>query len=52
MATLGYGEEGDADEPEWEPNKSRAIVVITDGENHEDDPVEAARQAADAGIKV
>ena len=32
--------------------KSRAIVVITDGENHEDDPVEAARQAADAGIKV
>ncbi|MBQ9311044.1 MAG: VWA domain-containing protein [Bacteroidales bacterium] len=32
--------------------KSRAIVVITDGENHEDDPVEAARVAAEAGIKV
>lgn len=32
--------------------KSRAIIVITDGENHEDDAVEAARQAADAGIKV
>ncbi|MBQ9548462.1 MAG: VWA domain-containing protein [Bacteroidales bacterium] len=32
--------------------KSRAIVVITDGENHEDDPVEAARQAAEAGIRV
>jgi len=32
--------------------KSRAIVVITDGENHEDDPVDAARQAAEAGIKV
>ncbi len=32
--------------------KSRAIVVITDGENHEDDPVEAARQAASVGIKV
>ncbi len=32
--------------------KSRAIIVITDGENHEDDPVEAARQAAGSGIKV
>lgn len=32
--------------------KSRAIVVITDGENHEDDPVAAAAQAAEAGIRV
>jgi len=32
--------------------KSRAIIVITDGENHEDDPVEAARQAAELGCKV
>ncbi len=32
--------------------KSRAIIVITDGENHEDDPVDAARQAASMGIKV
>ena len=32
--------------------KSRAIIVITDGENHEDDPVEAAKQAAEMGIKV
>ena len=32
--------------------KSRAIIVISDGENHEDDPVAAAKQAADAGIKV
>ena len=31
---------------------SRAIIVITDGENHEDDAVEVARQAAEAGIKV
>ena len=31
---------------------SRAIIVITDGENHEDDPVEAAKQAAEMGIKV
>lgn len=32
--------------------KSRAIIVITDGENHEDDPVAAARQAAGMGIRV
>lgn len=32
--------------------KSRAIIVITDGENHEDDPVDAARQASELGIKV
>ena len=32
--------------------KSRAIIVISDGENHEDDPVEAASQAAGMGIKV
>jgi len=32
--------------------KSRAIIVITDGENHEDDPVQAAKEAADMGIKV
>ncbi len=31
---------------------SRAIIVITDGENHEDDAVAAAKQAAEAGIKV
>ena len=32
--------------------KSRAIIVITDGENHEDDPVAAARQAAELGVRV
>lgn len=32
--------------------KSRAIIVITDGENHEDDAVDAAKQAAGLGIKV
>ncbi len=32
--------------------KSRAIIVITDGENHEDDPVDAARQVAATGIRV
>ena len=32
--------------------KSRAIIVITDGENHEDDPVAAAKQAGELGIRV
>lgn len=32
--------------------KSRAIIVITDGENHEDDAVEAASQVAETGITV
>jgi Ca-activated chloride channel family protein len=33
-------------------DKSRAIIIITDGENHEDDPVAAAKQAADMGVRV
>ena len=32
--------------------KSRAVIVITDGENHEDDPVAVAKQAAQMGIRV
>ena len=32
--------------------KSRAVIVITDGENHEDDPVSAAKQAAEMGVRV
>ena len=32
--------------------KSRVIVVISDGENHEDDPVAAAKEAAENGIRV
>ncbi len=32
--------------------KSRVIIVISDGENHEDDPMQAAKQAAELGIKV
>ncbi len=31
---------------------NRAIVVITDGENHEDDAIGAAKAAAEKGIKV
>jgi Ca-activated chloride channel family protein len=33
-------------------DRSRAIIVITDGENHEDDPVAAATQAAEMGVRV
>ncbi len=32
--------------------KSRVIVVISDGEDHEEDAVESAKQAAELGIKV
>ena len=32
--------------------KSRAIIVITDGENHEDDPIAAAKQASEMGVRV
>jgi len=33
-------------------NKSKALVIITDGENHEDDPVAASEEAAKAGIVI
>lgn len=33
-------------------NANKAIVIITDGENHEDDPVAAAQEAAKNGIIV
>ena len=32
--------------------KSRAIIVITDGENHEDDAVDIARQVGETGIRI
>ncbi len=32
--------------------KSRVIIIITDGENHEDDPLEMAKKAAEAGIVI
>ncbi len=38
-----FGEQSDA---------SRAIILITDGENHEDDAVAVARRAKEAGIQV
>jgi Ca-activated chloride channel family protein len=33
-------------------NKHKALIIITDGENHEDDAVEAARKAAKEGIII
>ncbi len=48
MKTFGYGDP----DRQWEKNKGRAIIVISDGENHEDDAVSAARTAAKEGIKV
>lgn len=33
-------------------DNSKAIVLITDGENHEDDPAQAAKSAAEMGIRV
>jgi Ca-activated chloride channel family protein len=33
-------------------NKHKALVIITDGENHEDDAVEAARDAASQGVII
>ncbi len=32
--------------------KSKAMIIITDGENHEDDPVAKASEAASAGIVI
>ena len=32
--------------------KSKAMIIITDGENHEDDPVSKASEAAAAGIVI
>jgi Ca-activated chloride channel homolog len=32
--------------------KSKALIIITDGENHEDDPVKEAEEAAKAGIVI
>jgi Ca-activated chloride channel family protein len=33
-------------------DKSRAMIIITDGENHEDDPLARAKEAAEKGIVI
>jgi Ca-activated chloride channel family protein len=35
-----------------EDNKHKALVIITDGENHEDDAVEAAKKANEKGVVI
>ena len=48
MQTFGYGDP----DRQWEKNKGRAIIIISDGENHEDDAIGAARNAAHEGVRV
>ena len=48
MATFGYGDK----DREWTTTGSRAIIVISDGENHEDDAIGAAKEAAKQGVRV
>ncbi|PKO96415.1 MAG: hypothetical protein CVU12_05635 [Bacteroidetes bacterium HGW-Bacteroidetes-7] len=33
-------------------NTSRALIIITDGEDHEDDPVAVAKTASDLGVNI
>ncbi|WP_308502622.1 VWA domain-containing protein [uncultured Alistipes sp.] len=35
-----------------EQSHGRVIILITDGENHEDDAIEVAKRAADMGVKI
>lgn len=48
MESFGYN---DPDQ-KWERNNRRAIIIFSDGENHEDDPVKNAEDAAKEGVKV
>ena len=48
METFGYGDP----DREWVKNQGRAIVVISDGENFEDDAEAAARRAASQNVRV
>ncbi len=48
METFGYGDP----DREWVKNQGRAIIVISDGENFEDDAQAAARKASSEGIVV
>lgn len=43
LATRSFTDATDAD---------KSIIIISDGENHEDDPVKAAEEAAEKGISV
>lgn len=36
----------------FDEETSRVIILLTDGEDHEQDPAEIARQAAEAGVRI
>lgn len=38
--------------PDAQQRRSRVVILMTDGEDHEGDPVAAARELAEAGIRV
>jgi Ca-activated chloride channel family protein len=42
----------DQSEPEEASSRSRIVILMTDGEDHEGDPVAVAHQLADEGIRV
>ena len=48
LLSFGY----DDPDREWDSKQGRAIIIISDGENHEDDAVAAARRAARLGVRV
>lgn len=48
METFGYGDP----DREWVKNQGRAIIVISDGENFEDDAEAAARSATGEGVRI
>ena len=48
MTSFGYGDP----DREWKRRQSRAIIIISDGENFEDDAVAAAKDAAQEGVMV
>ncbi len=35
-----------------QPDRTKVLVIMTDGEDHESEPLEAAREAAEAGVRV
>ena len=48
MQSFGYGDP----DREWQKRQSRCILIISDGENFEDDAVQAARDAQKEGVMV
>ncbi len=51
-AESGTSVEAETELAEFEGSKNKAIVIFTDGEDHEGDPIEAAEEAARRGVKI